>query len=658
MKAYHNSVVLRNDGEDPSTLKLDLNAGITEQVTVRINSTQALASIFDVDDVGTANPLTTDNNGNYAFKAADNIYDIIVAEGTANEIKLEKVEIAEIPIPSDLINDLSQAYEFATVAAYKAFATAFPLTKRIYLADRDAYFTIISGTGTADGFGVIGSDQVSQSIDIINGGEAKVKQFGGKGDGATVDDGAISAAIATGLPLRFEYTGSFYKVSSAIVINTMADHGKFQIFEDASPIQFNLNAVAEVCPEWWGAVSGDDSLSTVSTVAFQSAIDSTTPLSAASAINEGTTLHNVVSIGAGVYLVGALTITEPVIIRGSGMKQTLIKAPTSNISPIIVTATAPIEITDLSFGMKNGVAAHTSGSIITIAPTVIQMDYALIERVAFNNFHTAISATAAAYFSINKCYFNAYTGTGISVANTLSPDSGDSSITGCTWNNGVGVAIFQQSSGGLRIVDNKFLGGTLSYHGDFNEGVSATGQLIIANNSFDQCTVANIRLSKTALSTFSLISITDNIIVVSPGKVGILMDGYVGETAFYNTTIGGNNFYLRDLSTAVLLSSCYGTTLFPNAYTTDGGETSTGVTFGAFPIANTIIHPQSFNGSITKFSGTQTGVLFVAGEGVEYAGDPNNNITPNYKGELCFDTTNSKWYKSFGIVGNQWAIIS
>jgi hypothetical protein len=101
MKSYHNSVVLRNDGEDPSSLKLDLNAGISEQVTVRISSTQLLASIFDIDGVATGNPLTTDSNGNYAFKADDETYDIIVREGTLDEVKIEKVEISEA-IPSDI----------------------------------------------------------------------------------------------------------------------------------------------------------------------------------------------------------------------------------------------------------------------------------------------------------------------------------------------------------------------------------------------------------------------------------------------------------------------------------------------------------------------------------------------------------------------------
>ena len=144
MKAYHNSVVLRNDGEDPSTLKLDLNAGITQPVTVRISSTQALASIFDLDEVATANPLITDSNGNYAFKANDNIYDIIVSEGTANEVKLEKVEIIEIQDPNLIINDLSQSYEFATMQELLDSVITFPDDKKASIA---GYFAGVIGGG-------------------------------------------------------------------------------------------------------------------------------------------------------------------------------------------------------------------------------------------------------------------------------------------------------------------------------------------------------------------------------------------------------------------------------------------------------------------------------------------------------------------------------
>tara|TARA_R110000868_G_scaffold162439_1_gene393694 strand:- start:30511 stop:31800 length:1290 start_codon:yes stop_codon:yes gene_type:complete len=116
MKAYNNSVTLRNDGVDPSTYEKDLNAGIGINVTVRVASTPvaglgATASIFDIADVPLANPMSTDNQGNYTFKVTDGLYDIIIAEGTADEVILSSVEIVELITP-DFINNLSLPYVF------------------------------------------------------------------------------------------------------------------------------------------------------------------------------------------------------------------------------------------------------------------------------------------------------------------------------------------------------------------------------------------------------------------------------------------------------------------------------------------------------------------------------------------------------------------
>jgi hypothetical protein len=67
----------------------------------------------------------------------------------------------------DLINDLSQAYIFDTVAAYQVSTTVFPVGKTIHLDDRQADFTVISGTGTGNDANVIASTPASQSISLI-----------------------------------------------------------------------------------------------------------------------------------------------------------------------------------------------------------------------------------------------------------------------------------------------------------------------------------------------------------------------------------------------------------------------------------------------------------------------------------------------------------
>ena len=101
MKTYNNIVSLRNDGVDPSTSEKDLNAGVGINVTVRVASTPvagqgALASIFNIAEDAIENPLQTDNQGNYTFKTLDGLYDIVIAEGTADEKILASEEIIEL----------------------------------------------------------------------------------------------------------------------------------------------------------------------------------------------------------------------------------------------------------------------------------------------------------------------------------------------------------------------------------------------------------------------------------------------------------------------------------------------------------------------------------------------------------------------------------
>jgi len=106
METYHGSAVLRNDGLDATTQKTDLNAGVSIQVKVERYSDNADATIFDVDDNPLANPLTTDDNGNYAFRVADGEYNIYYNKDTADEIKQERVPIYSpqaVSLPNNVV---------------------------------------------------------------------------------------------------------------------------------------------------------------------------------------------------------------------------------------------------------------------------------------------------------------------------------------------------------------------------------------------------------------------------------------------------------------------------------------------------------------------------------------------------------------------------
>ena len=40
------------------------------------------------------------------------------------------------------------------------------------------------------------------------------------------------------------------------------------------------------------------------------------------------------------------------------------------------------------------------------------------------------------------------------------------------------------------------------------------------------------------------------------------------------------------------------------------------------------------------------------------AGDPTNSLTPAFRGQLCFDTSNNDWYRSTGTTSASWALQS
>lgn len=63
-----------------------------------------------------------------------------------------------------LVDDLSQAYEFPTVAAFKASSIEFPDGKTIHIIDVNDNFTKITGTGTANDVNIFASTSVNQSI--------------------------------------------------------------------------------------------------------------------------------------------------------------------------------------------------------------------------------------------------------------------------------------------------------------------------------------------------------------------------------------------------------------------------------------------------------------------------------------------------------------
>ena len=180
-----------------------------ELFTVNDNVKTVIEGGFIYAPLQSALPFTTD--GTFANDAAK----FFVVQGLTND---------------QIINDLSQTYNFATVADYKAFATEFPDGKRIFLEDRNAYFTKATGTGSATGYGSIDSTAANQNITIVVIGIAYTEQFGMASTATDAfNTGAIQEALDYGVGTidfgstlnTFDYTTLLIRASTTVYFNSV-----------------------------------------------------------------------------------------------------------------------------------------------------------------------------------------------------------------------------------------------------------------------------------------------------------------------------------------------------------------------------------------------------------------------------------------------------
>lgn len=196
---------------------------------------------------------------------------------------------------------------------------------------------------------------------------------------------------------------------------------------------------------------------------------------------------------AGTYKFTTITM-ESGGICGDGPSQTILSC-TDTTSANAITYTGALGSYDnvplfTNFEIIGLVPTKTSGAAIQFSPATGESSYMHFENVTFVSFPIGIDFVAASLWKIIGCDFLSYTIAGVQVANENVADSGDSVITGCVFNNpySTGSGVLQKSSGGLKIIGNKFLGGSRGYTMYL---YGSTSVLIFSGNSvenmYDQC---------------------------------------------------------------------------------------------------------------------------------------------------------------------------
>jgi hypothetical protein len=150
----------------PKAMALD-SGGVTQVAKLQLNADGFLVSAGDA----------------LVIPYIDGSYDLWLfpteaeadANNTANAIRLAD-DINSLN--TSIINDLSQAYEFETVALMKASTILFPDNKLINVIDIEASFTKITGTGTANELDIIASSETNSSFSYVHDKEIDLIAIG------------------------------------------------------------------------------------------------------------------------------------------------------------------------------------------------------------------------------------------------------------------------------------------------------------------------------------------------------------------------------------------------------------------------------------------------------------------------------------------------
>ncbi len=276
-----------------------------------------------------------------------------------------------------------------------------------------------------------------------------------------------------------------------------------------------------------------------------------------------------------------LTITESITIYGDTREGTYLYTTGADFDIFSIDCQDGVVIRDLKIYDKTG--ATDNAGIYAAFATATSNERIILRDLLLVNMYNGIEINDGYRFTIDNVHVANALNYGMWLANEGDFDGGDSTVTNCviTTVDGANAAIYQKSGGGLRIINNKLLGGSTGANGcvygihfDFNPtGNQATGSAIlqISSNSIENFKTRHILLdlaSDPGLH-FGGITIVGNEFaswVTSTGS-GIRID----QQELTGTHDGGNNeaTVMTDSGASFTVDDLIGSTIYN---TTDGSS--------------------------------------------------------------------------------------
>jgi len=294
----------------------------------------------------------------------------------------------------------------------------------------------------------------------------------------------------------------------------------------------------------------------------------------------------------GSYVHGALTVSagRSVQFIGESSASTFLLLNSATAVGFTLATDLPCVFQDLCFAYKSPLVG-SAGAFIYIAGAVAGNSNSQFRNLQMNAPWVGIRALGAEQWVAERVTMGGYIQYAFEVSNTFNVDHGDSTIEKCllTTTVNTAVAVFQRSSGGLRIINTKIIGGAIGYQMALASGAN-TSDLLITGCSIEGQVTAGITLARAGASgIFGNISITGNQVAGAPTffSVNDTTPGWLTNVAIVGNsgrTTGGTciNFNVGD---SIMISG--------NAMT--GVGTETGVAIAAAVTNASVGHNILFN---------------------------------------------------------------
>ena len=305
-----------------------------------------------------------------------------------------------------------------------------------------------------------------------------------------------------------------------------------------------------------------------------------------------------VLVPPGQYGITYIQTANPIKLQGTGWESSVIRALTPTQNVFATSSTAPCYFNRLGFAAN---VIRTDGAYIKFDTTQTPNFGTRISDCNFDHAFTGVDFVDAAGWAVSGCYCTNYN-IGISVANQLSPDAGDSTLTANIFDAGntSGIAVAQWSSGGLRITNNKFLHGAYHYLGQFVSAPSNTSILLFNDNSSEAASAVNFAINSQNGTTFGLVTMDGNEFSVGTGATGVLIQD-PGYAYFSSAMIGGNMFNLAANATAMCFNRGSRLTIDVNNMSGNGAG-SNGIIFSP-NVTSAFLMPQDMAGVTNTYIG-------------------------------------------------------